>query len=179
MSGKARENLVMHTDPLHPFLVLHFLTLGFPVVHNKVLLDVYGLGLSIAQLHLKILEPHCQPPLHWCLMRAVLSVHPTSRQQHLMSRAVRPRPLLFTPLPPPLRRLTTITKSMMAMTTTIARTKLCLPSHLLPLMTPLLRLPPLFPYLVRKKLPKLATGFGLAIKVKQRNGLATVQVPLR
>lgn len=44
---------------------------------------------------------------------------------------------------------------------------------------PLLRLPPLFPYLVRKKLPKLATGFGLATKVKQRNGLATVQVPLR
>lgn len=175
MSGKARENLVMHTDPLHPFLVVHFLTLGFPVVHNKTLLDVYGPGFSIAQLHLKILEPRCQPPLYWCLMRAVLSVHPTSRQQHLMSRAVRPRPLLFTPLPPPLRRLTTIIKSM----TTIARTELCLPSHLLPLMTPLLRLPPLFPYLVRKKLPKLATGFGLATKVKQGNGLATVQVPLR
>lgn len=148
-----------------------------------MLLDVYGPGLSIAQLHLKLLlNPLCQPLLHWCLMRTVLSVHPTSRQQDLMSRAVRPRPLLFTPLPPPLRLpLTMIIKSMMAMMTTIVRMKLGLPSHLLPLTTPLLRLPPLFRYLVRKTLLlfKLATGFGLVTKVKQGNGLTTVQVRLR
>lgn len=133
-----------------------------------MLLDVYGPGLSIAQLHLKMLNPlRRRPPLHWCLMRAALSVHPTSRQQHhkilIMSRAV--RPLLFTslPPPPPLRLLLTrIIKSMMAMMTTIARTKTRLPSHLLPLTTPPLRLPPPFRYLMRKTLflPKLATGFG-------------------
>lgn len=98
-------------------------------------------------------------------------MHPTSRQQHhkilIMSRAV--RPLLFTslPPPPPLRLpLTRIIKSMMAMMTTNARTKTRLqprlPSHLLPLTTPPLRLPPPFRYLMRKTLflPKLATGFG-------------------